>query len=420
MLSENFKHLSRLDIPGGGQITVDGNYAYVGHMDPPHGTSIFDISDPRKPKMLSTIPLEGDATHTHKARVVGDLMFTNCERPRRSFWRRARTTADARKAHMARTGKEPTRDELAKVTGFDVEVIDDLLEASKVQYDDGGFKIWDIADKTKPKLIHHQRTGREGVHRFDVDERYIYISTGMEGYEGNILVIYDIANPTKPEEVSRWWIPGQHTAGGETRSWRGEGNQLHHAMRLGNELWAGLWHGGVAGIDISDIRKPKTITAYDYHPAFAHPTHTAMRVPFKVAGRDLVVVIDEEERHTKGRAHAFIWFMELTDQKQLKPISTFHMSEADTPFANDGGRFGAHQYQERFKQPLLFATWFSGGLRAVDFSDPLRPKETGFFIPDKVKPKVNVQSNDVEVDSRGLVYLLDRNIGLDILEYEKW
>jgi hypothetical protein len=112
--------------------------------------------------------------------------------------------------------------------------------------------------------------------------------------------------------------------------------------------------------------------------------------------------------------------MELTEKKELKPISTFHMSEADTPFANDGGRFGAHQYQERFKQPLLFATWFSGGLRAVDFSDPLRPKETGFFIPDKAKPKVNVQSNDVEVDSRGLVYLLDRNIGLDILEYEKW
>lgn len=201
MLSENFKHLSRLDIAGGGQVTVDGNYAYVGHMDPPHGTSIFDISDPRKPKQLAHIPLEGDATHTHKARVVGDLMFTNCERPRRSFWRRARTTADARKRLLSETGKEPSRQDLAKATGFDAEVIDDLLEASKVPYDEGGFKIWDISDKTKPKLIHHQRTGREGVHRFDVDERYAYISTGMEGYEGNILVVYDISNPTKTEEV---------------------------------------------------------------------------------------------------------------------------------------------------------------------------------------------------------------------------
>ena len=119
MLSENFKHLSRLDIAGGGQITVDGNYAYVGHMDPPHGTSIFDISDPRKPKMLATIPLEGDATHSHKVRVVGDLMFTNCERPRRSFWRRARTTADAQKRLTAQNGKEPTRDELAKALGHE-------------------------------------------------------------------------------------------------------------------------------------------------------------------------------------------------------------------------------------------------------------------------------------------------------------
>lgn len=421
MLSENFKHLSRLDIPGGGQITLVGTTAYVGHMDPPHGTSIYDVADPRKPKLLSTIPLEGDATHSHKVRVVGDLMFTNCERPRRSFWRRARTTAEARAELMAKNGgKEPDKAELAKATGFDPEIIKDLLDASKVEYPDAGFKIWDISDKTKPKLIHHQYTGREGVHRFDVDERYAYMSTGMEGFEGNILVIYDHSNPTKLQEVGRWWIPGQHTAGGEVRSWHGSDKQLHHAMRLGNELWAGCWHGGVAGIDVTDISKPKTITDYDYHPAFAHPTHTAMRVPYKVGGKDIIAVIDEEERHTQGRIHAFVWFFELTADKKLVPISTFSMSERDTPLFDGGGRFGAHQYQEKFPKPILFATWFSGGLRAVDFSNPLKPKETGFFIPDKAKSNVNVQSNDATVDDRGLVYVLDRNIGLDILEFQAW
>ena len=63
------------------------------------------------------------------------------------------------------------------------------------------------------------RTHGVGVHRFDMDDRYAYISTEMEGYVGNILVVYDIADPARPAEVSRWWMPGQHVAGGETPHW---------------------------------------------------------------------------------------------------------------------------------------------------------------------------------------------------------
>jgi hypothetical protein len=37
----------------------------------------------------------------------------------------------------------------------------------------------------------------------------------MQGYFGAILLIVDINDPSKPKEVSRWWFPGQHTAGGE-------------------------------------------------------------------------------------------------------------------------------------------------------------------------------------------------------------
>ena len=112
-----------------------------------------------------------------------------------------------------------------------------------------------------------------------MDERYAYISTEMEGYVGNILVIYDIRDPARPEEVSRWWMPGQHVAGGEKPTWAGRRNRLHHALRFGDELWAGCWHAGVRVIDISDIRKPRTLGEYNYHPPFPEPTHTFMPVP---------------------------------------------------------------------------------------------------------------------------------------------
>src|SRR2546427_12086848 len=92
-----------------------------------------------------------------------------------------------------------------------------------------------------------------------MDENYAYISTEMEGYLGNILVIYDIRKPEKPQEVSRWWMPGQNLAAGEKPSWAGKHHRLHHALRFGDKLWAGCWHAGVRVIDISNIRAPRTV-----------------------------------------------------------------------------------------------------------------------------------------------------------------
>ena len=94
-------------------------------------------------------------------------------------------------------------------------------------------------------------------------------------------------------------------------------------------------------------------------------------------------------------------------------------SEADTPWtrAEHGGRFGAHQCHERMTDTLVYVTWFRGGLRIVDIADPAKPKEVGYFIPPPGKDQKTPQSNDVFVDRQGLIYLIDRLNGLDILEY---
>jgi len=55
------------------------------------------------------------------------------------------------------------------------------------------------------------------VHRFDFDGRYAYITPTVEGYHLNIAMILDLKDPTKPEEVGRWWMPGQHVAAGASK-----------------------------------------------------------------------------------------------------------------------------------------------------------------------------------------------------------
>jgi hypothetical protein len=73
-----FKHLARLDIPGGGQVFAENNHVYVGHLRPPHGTSIIDVSDPRHPRTVGVVEVPMNL-HSHKVRVHGDIMIVNRE-----------------------------------------------------------------------------------------------------------------------------------------------------------------------------------------------------------------------------------------------------------------------------------------------------------------------------------------------------
>jgi hypothetical protein len=379
----------------------------------PMGTSIIDISDPAAPTVVAHIEPPDPWSHTHKVRVCGNIMITNVEQDRRHFLRKGEKIAAIR----AELGPDATDAAVAERIG--VKAVDiPVLEGAFTQgYHSGGFRVWDIADKTAPKLLSYVKTHGFGVHRFDMDAQHAYISTEMAGYVGNILVNYDITDPSSPVEVSRWHMPGQHVAGGETPTWAGYGNRLHHAMRCGDELWAAVWHAGFRVLDASEIARPREIASYTFPPAIPEPTHTVMPMDQRIGGRRYALAIDEEHDHIKGRLHGFLWVLDVTDLDDIQAISAFDVSERESPWAGQPGvRFGAHQYREKLDSTLVYLAWFAGGLRVVDVADPLLPVEVAHYIPDPGLGGSPPQSNDVDVDDRGRIYLLDRVNGLDILE----
>jgi hypothetical protein len=111
---------------------------------------------------------------------------------------------------------------------------------------------------------------------------------------------------------------------------------------------------------------------------------------------------------------AFIWFVDITDESRPVPVSSFQVESLHGRRNPD--MTGCHQLVETIVGSDVPVAWFSQGLRIIDFSNPMCPRQTAHYVPEAADPTKLVSSNDVFVDSRGLLYLIDRIGGLTILE----
>jgi hypothetical protein len=130
-----------------------------------------------------------------------------------------------------------------------------------------------------------------------------------------------------------------------------------------------------------------------------------------------------------------VWFADITVETHPMVVSNWTVPEASGGFCSRGGRFGAHSSNESFApvfhKKLAFIAFFNAGVRALDVRDPYQPREVGHYIPpvtgrtaERCVPvdgqqrcKRAIQTNNVETDARGYVYIVDRaNTGVHILE----
>ena len=368
-VARGLREVAYFDCAGGGQVFVDRSVAYIGHLGGPEGTTIVDVSDPKHPRRLAELRVP-PATQSHKVRVADGIMLVNWEAP-------------------------PPFD---TPPGFR-----------------GGLAVWDVSRPDRPREITFWQSGGAGVHRFDWDGRYAYISPEVEGYHGNIVMILDLADPAHPSEVGRWWMPGQWTAGGETPTWPGRQHRCHHCLRLGDRLYVSYLHGGFVILDISDLSRPRFVSGLDWSPPYPHMIHTALPIPFPVRGRRLLVVPDEDVLKLWPSPPAFMWVVDITDETRPMPISTFQVDGVDeTPQPEFTG---CHQTAEQVVMGTeLPVAWFTHGLRIVDIANPHAPREVACFVPPVPPGADRLSTNDVFVDGRGLLYVVDRHRGMHILE----
>ncbi len=356
---------------GAGQVVVHEGFAYLAPMKD-IGTTIVDVRDPKSPRVVAQLPCPPN-THMHKVQVSGDLMVVNYER-------------------------------LPGYTGTDFKA---------------GIGVFRIEDPANPRELAFFETGGPGVHRmWFVDGRYAHLPAGAPGYTDQIYRIVDLQRPDRPEEVGRWWIPGQWAQGGEQPDWPPEWRVRVHGAPfvVGDRCYVGCVDWGWAILDMRTWSQPKLITRHTFFPPFGDMLHTALPLP----GRKLVVCTQEAlRRWREGKdQEKYMWIVDVREERNPIPISAFRVDPDG--LAHPDYRFGPHNVHENRpggfqSEEVIFLTYFAGGLRVVDIRDPFRPREIAWYVPE-VRSGVP-QSNDVYVDRNGLIYLVDRLEGvLDILE----
>jgi hypothetical protein len=385
--------------PDGVQVMVNRKHVYVGHMFS-DGVTILEASDPRmlKPAGFFTA---GTNTRTHHLQVADDLLLL---------------------ANGANIVAMQSYDNLRGY--FENALVDSITSKKKFR---SGLSIHDISKPNEMREIAFLEIPGFGINRlWWTGGRYAYLAVHFDGYTDHILAIVDLQNITKPEIVSKWWLPGMHRAGGEPSTLApGKRVALHHMIVAGDRGYGAWRDGGFTIHDLTDKSKPKLLSHINWSPPYPGGTHTPLPLP----GRQLAVVADEAnaEKCAKGLFHTFL--VDVRAPENPVPISTL-----PTPIGRDFcgmGTFGPHNLHENRpgsfqSEETLFATYNVAGVRVFDIRDQFAPKEIASWIPPTpaklIDPRPNVslaaKSADIFVQKDGLLFVSDWNAGLNVLQYE--
>ena len=300
----------------------------------------------------------------------------------------------------------------------------------------------------------------------DTGIAYLVGRAASDGWAGgNHLKIYDLSDPAKPVYIRDFGIVGAQPG---AKSFIGlkAGLGIHGPISAGPERNRVY----VAGGGVLQILDRKKLLTEFKNPL--NPTDEEMRAPMVgytvmspdqgahtalpffdvpiptyqqhtvLQTRDLVLLTAEQGRGTHCQpgpggdrpAPHMSFLVDVSNEATPWNLSTFHVDERQGDFCGKGGRFGAHASTESFYPPyygkLAIFSWFNAGTRVFDIRNPFDVREIAYFIPSVNKftgsfcpdgishadgdPKITkecvkvIQTNNVEIDDRGLIYSADR------------
>lgn len=394
-----------------------------------NGTSILDVTDPSSPRYLAHIPGEEGLDEEGGAQMVRVCDGSGLKRT------------------------EPGATYMLRTQG------------------NTGHQVFDVSDPARPRLVSRIPAGHTHKNWWECDTGFAFIVSGNQPpwRTRRMTQVFDLNDPANPVHIRDFGLPGQQAtetgpeAGGHA-SHAEHGaipTELHGGISTGpegNRVYFGYGTNSGGMMQIVDrerllsgpkeptdanLRAPEIARLVMMPWVGAHTAYPLLRMPIaefqhdaRGAVRDFVMIVSESLRNEcREEARQMVWFADITVETHPMVVSNWTVPEASGHFCSRGGRFGAHSSNESFApvfhKKLAFIAFFNAGVRTLDIRNPYQPREVGHYIPPitdrtaercvpvdgRQRCKRAIQTNNVETDARGYVYIVDRaNTGVHILE----
>ncbi|HVL34165.1 MAG TPA: hypothetical protein VM489_00700, partial [Burkholderiales bacterium] len=296
-LSLNMRLLSHHELAGFGgigegiglQLARDGRrILWLAHESAPKNFSALDVTDPREPKLVVQTDLPHARVRSNSLDVVGDTLVVAYQ--------------------TQQTGLKPA-----------------------------GFDVFDVSRPEAPRHVSHfDASGphSRGVHAlWFVDGETVHMASGAPDfepthpYDDQFYRIVDLRNPSRPEEVGRWWYPGTRKGDAAPPPQRlaakfDTGFRAHNTNvfpERPDRAYVGYIDGGAVILDLTDRSRPQAVSIWRYSPPFNGFCHTVL----PLFESKLLIVSDECVQDDGRDWPKLVRVVDARVETNLVPIATF-------------------------------------------------------------------------------------------------
>jgi hypothetical protein len=334
---DGFEPLGRLALPGAKELVVDDGIAYVATTD---GFATVDITDPAAPELLAE---RRNLLPDHPDGPLADVF-----------------DGKFGGGHYALAGPG--------------EPLEDAPYAAVV---------FDVADPADPEriLVHETEFFH---HNLDTDGETLYLC-GNDG-DRNPLVCVDVETG---REAGRWSVLDADDRWAEAHP---SLRQIHDVWVADGVAYCSYWEAGTWLVDVSDPadptalvglrgRDPEAMADIDSsaelrEARFTRPGNDHFAVPQRGADGPLLALNEEAWAADEDAGVDALGGVELWDREAGERLSRIEAPPTDDP--TFGGTWTtAHNFD--LVGDRLYTSWYRGGVKVHDVSDPTAPRELGHW-----------------------------------------
>jgi hypothetical protein len=356
--------LGEAGVPKAHETVVQGTHAYVATGD--RGMTVVDWRNPANPELVAEVDLAADLADSDPELKAGDIA----------------------------------------VEVLDVKVDGDVAAVANETESPGGIALYDVSDPANPEFrSFYAPEPPSDIHNCHLADGYAYLSLGEpentdtdgDGQRDLVRIfgdagveIVDVSDPAGPEHAATWLLkeelPNYAKAGV---------NPCHDLYTQDGLCYAAFWDAGTVALDVSDPADPTFVSQFG-----AAPNGDTVIRPWNVNDETFDEYLDEvfplgRYLGPPGNAHYVqpspdgnhVYVGAETFLGRPGGIDVWDVSDLEAPA--QVGRIDppdvdafrtAHNFDVTANR--LHASWYAGGVRVYDVTDPSDPVERAHYDPD--------------------------------------